>query len=350
MAFVRDSGFIFQRSSSKKFLEDSPKGPSYLRRSPSRESGMFGRARPCYCSSLLAQFVDPLLLMRVIRNEAHRRAVLLIAEKSAKRKFIGFMSRKMGALSVGRALDNTKSAKGRIYLPDPDDDPSLIRGIGTNFEDPHVQIGGLLVLPAVNHVAANAEIAEVHGPEQLRLKKPFNSSVAYQQLTGRPQEHKENPKSEKSVAQQIEEARNQEGTSFSIAPKVDQSKVYDAVFDKLGHGGCIGIYPEGGSHDRTELLPLKAGVAIMALGAVAAHPNCGLQIVPCGMNYFHAHKFRSRAVIEFGTPLEVPAELVAEYKSGSRREAIGQMLQMIYDSLVTVTVTSPDYETLMVCK
>ena len=294
------------------------------------------------------QFVDPLLLMRVIRTDAHRRASLLIAEKSTKRKFIGWMAKKMGALSVGRALDQTKSASGRIYMPDPDNDPLLIRGVGTNFESSDVQIGGLVVLPSINHVAANAEIADVTGPEEMRLKKPFKGDVAYQQLTGRQQEHKEDPKSEETVDEQIKKARNDEGTKFSTAPKVDQTKVYEAVFDKLSRGGCVGIYPEGGSHDRTELLPLKAGVAIMALGAVAANPGCDLKIVPCGMNYFHAHKFRSRAVIEFGTPLAVPRELVEEYKNGSKRDAVGAMLQMVYDALLSVTVTSPDFDTLMV--
>lgn len=86
----------------------------------------------------------------------------------------------------------------------------------------------------------------------------------------------------------------------------------------------------------------------MALGALAANPDCGLKIVPCGMNYFHAHKFRSRAVIEFGNPIEVPPELVKLYKEGNRREAVGPLLDIIYQALVAVTVTSPDYETLMV--
>ena len=86
----------------------------------------------------------------------------------------------------------------------------------------------------------------------------------------------------------------------------------------------------------------------MALGSLAVNPDSGLTIVPCGMNYFHAHKFRSRAVIEFGNPLEVPAELVALYKRGERREAIGDLLDIIYNALLAVTVTSPDYETLMV--
>jgi 1-acyl-sn-glycerol-3-phosphate acyltransferase len=86
----------------------------------------------------------------------------------------------------------------------------------------------------------------------------------------------------------------------------------------------------------------------MALGALAANPNCGLTIVPCGMNYFHAHKFRSRAVIEFGSPVDVPPELVEMYKTGERREAVRRLLETVYQALVSVTVTSPDYDTLMV--
>ena len=86
----------------------------------------------------------------------------------------------------------------------------------------------------------------------------------------------------------------------------------------------------------------------MALGSLAADPDSGLKIVPCGMNYFHAHKFRSRAVVEFGTPLEVPKELVDLYIKGERREATRQLLETVYQALVAVTVTSPDYDTLMV--
>lgn len=66
------------------------------------------------------------------------------------------------------------------------------------------------------------------------------------------------------------------------------------------------------------------------------------------MNYFHAHKFRSRAVVEFGNPIEVPEELIELYKSGERREATRQLLETVYQALVAVTVTSPDYDTLMV--
>lgn len=291
------------------------------------------------------QFVDPLILMRVVRMEAQRRICFLIAEKSMRRKFIGWFARNVGALPVGRALDSTRSAEGRVYLPDPMNDPTLVRGVGTNFEGKDFQVGGLVVLPSVNNTAASSEILEIHGPEELRVKKPFKGGVAIRQLTGR-EDVSEDGKIMNGDGK-IGPAEGFPGTNFKVAPKVDQSKVYDAVFEKLNDGGCVGIFPEGGSHDRPELLPLKAGVAIMALGALAANPNSGLKIVPVGMNYFHAHKFRSRAVIEFGTPVEVPQELIELYKQGERREAVGRLLEHVYNALVAVTVTAPDYETLM---
>ncbi len=284
--------------------------------------------------------------MRVIRMEAHRRIAWLIAAHSMKRRFVGAASRLAGAVPVARALDNVKPAKGKIYLPDPVNDPTLVRGVDTDFEK-EAQKGGLLVLPRVGGVTANTEILEVHGPEELRLKKEFKEEVALNLLTGKSDIKGEDNVGDGGANGHIKDFG---GTSFKTAPKVDQTVVYDAVFERLNLGGCVGIFPEGGSHDRTELLPLKAGVAIMALGSLAANPDSGLKIIPCGMNYFHAHKFRSRAVVEFGSPVEVPQELVELYKSGERREATRQLLETVYQALVAVTVTSPDYDTLMVSK
>lgn len=88
----------------------------------------------------------------------------------------------------------------------------------------------------------------------------------------------------------------------------------------------------------------------MALGTVAGKRDCNLKIIPVGMNYFHAHKFRSRAVLEFGNALEVPQDLVDKYVAGERREAIGAMLEKVRESLLSVTVTAPDYDTLMVSR
>ncbi|ODQ63365.1 hypothetical protein NADFUDRAFT_48230 [Nadsonia fulvescens var. elongata DSM 6958] len=264
------------------------------------------------------QFIDPMLLMRVIRNEAGRRISFLVAEHSTRRKFIGFMARCTASIPVMRPQDNLKLASGRIFVRDPSN-PLKISGEGTKFTQ-DCMLRGLIGLP--NYIG-NAEIAEIISDTELVLKNEFKSSKAVKVL--------------------------KEGTTFKAADHVDQSTVYNKVFDQLCNGACVGIFPEGGSHDRTDLLPLKAGVAVMALGALAKYPDCDVKVVPCGMNYFHPHKFRSRAVIEFGTPITISKDLVNNYLEGgeSKRKAVRNLLAIITDSLKTVTVTCPDYETLM---
>lgn len=268
------------------------------------------------------QFVDPLILMRVVRYDAHRRISFLIAEKSMNRPFVGWAAGLMGSVPVGRAQDNKKAAKGKVYLPDAEGDGNILKGRGTSFTSGEFMAGGMIVLPSVNNESASAEIGEIVSDGEIRLKKPFKGNTAKRQLTA------------------------EDGTSFSVAPHIDQSAVYNAVFKRISEGGCIGIFPEGGSHDRTELLPLKAGLAIMALGALAEDPDCGVCIVPVGMNYFHAHKFRSRCVVEFGSPITIDPGLVEQYKTDKRREAVTHVLKGVQDALNSVTMQAPDYDTL----
>ncbi len=73
---------------------------------------------------------------------------------------------------------------------------------------------------------------------------------------------------------------------YNIIPKLDQSQVYNQVWARLREGHSIGIFPEGGSHDQTDLLPIKAGVSIMALGAMSGSPGTKINIVACGLKYF----------------------------------------------------------------
>ena len=84
----------------------------------------------------------------------------------------------------------------------------------------------------------------------------------------------------------------------------------------------------------------------MALGALAQDTE--VTVVPVGLNYFHAHKFRSRAVVEFGDPVPISPELVDNFKNGKRRESVGVLLGSIYQALAAVTMTAPDFDTLMV--
>ena len=115
--------------------------------------------------------------------------------------------------------------------------------------------------------------------------------------------------------------------NFKIIPKLDQSQIYEAVQQELRQGRCIGIFPEGGSHDRTTPLPLKAGVCLMALGAMARY-NITVTIQCIGLNYYSGHEFRSKAVMNFGVPYSIPRELAALFLQ-NRKKAIEILLKQI---------------------
>lgn len=268
------------------------------------------------------QFVDPIILMNQIKQRVNRRISFLIAAKSLKRKVIGFLARCQLSIGVNRAQDNMKRATGKIFIKDMENDPTRIHGIGTKFTQ-ECMVKGLIGLP---NSLGNVDIKEIISDNELVVRKEFNL------------------KKSSKVAKLLTES-----TEFKVADKIDQKYVYEQVFEHLAHDGCIGIFPEGGSHDRTTLLPLKAGVAIMALGAMAHKPGLNVKIVPCGMNYFHPHKFRSRAVIEFGSPIEIPADLVEKYSNPeTNRDVVKSLLDIIQDGLKAVTVQCDNYETLMV--
>lgn len=48
-----------------------------------------------------------------------------------------------------------------------------------------------------------------------------------------------------------------EDDAFKVIPHVDQHVLYDKVHACLAESGCIEIFPEGGSHDQSQMLPLK---------------------------------------------------------------------------------------------
>jgi len=87
-------------------------------------------------------------------------------------------------------------------------------------------------------------------------------------------------------------------------------------------------------------------------GALAKHPEMKLRIVPVGLNYFRAHRFRSTAYVEFGDPIVVEPELVELYKRGGteRRKACGVLLDSVNEALKDVTVQTSDYQMLQLLR
>ncbi|KAF8575310.1 glycerol-3-phosphate O-acyltransferase [Ramaria rubella] len=276
------------------------------------------------------QLLDPFPVMLEVYHATHRRMKNLVASKTMKGKATGIFASLISSIPVVRPQDDAKPGSGEIWLSE--DDPLLVRGHVTKFRT-ELASKMQLMLPKSTGSAVGT-IVEVISDTELRLKTEFDG------------------KGTSIIREEIEEAKRKGGCglSYKVMPYVDQQGMYVNVFRCLKEGGCIGIFPEGGSHDRTELLPLKAGVALMALGAMEQSPGLQVRIVPVGLSYFHAHRFRSRAVVEFGPALDVSSELVDQFRQGGdeKRKATGKLLDKVYEALRTVTISAPDFETLMV--
>lgn len=130
--------------------------------------------------------------------------------------------------------------------------------------------------------------------------------------------------------------------------RADNSAMFRTVEDTLLGGGCIGIFPEGISHARSELQELKNGMAHMALGAKRRDPARPISIVPVGLNYTHGTGFRGGVLTSFGVPIEVSAEAAAGYAAGgdAANEAVTGVMRATEEGLRLVTTNADDWETL----
>ena len=106
---------------------------------------------------------------------------------------------------------------------------------------------------------------------------------------------------------------------YYIIPKLDNTKMFSAAYEVLKEGKAICIFPEGTSHDRSNFIKLKAGVALMSLGGIAENDINNIQIISAGLSYFKRDQFRSEVVLEFGKPYIVPKELCKLYKKKQKR-------------------------------
>lgn len=263
------------------------------------------------------QYLDAAISVHSAHTVANRQVFMIEAASSYRSKWMGIWSRWSGAIPVERPQDLLVNKSGNIRYENYPEDKLTIIGEGTQFTN-YCEPKGLVGIP---NSGGNVKIGEIISDTKLKLAAPMLKQKGIDALI--------------------------KGTAFSIAPRIDNHKLFNEVFDSLNKGKCIGIAPEGGSHDRPELLDFKPGVAIMALGTIAKYPDLEVKIVPCGLNYFHPHKFRSRAVVEYGTPIVINKERALDYQKDSRK-AVNNLMSEITEAMKVVTTQAPDYQTLQV--
>jgi glycerol-3-phosphate O-acyltransferase/dihydroxyacetone phosphate acyltransferase len=127
-------------------------------------------------------------------------------------------------------------------------------------------------------------------------------------------------------------------------------RTFEACHELLRRGRCIALFPEGVSHSKTELQPLKTGAARIALGALSKAEEgeaalTSLRIQPVGLYYTSPTTFRSEALLRFGDYFEV--EPVPPDEDGEPpRHAVKELSKRIEDALREVTLNVESREAL----
>ena len=96
---------------------------------------------------------------------------------------------------------------------------------------------------------------------------------------------------------------------------------FDACYKILESGKTLVVFPEGTSFQERHLRELKSGTARIALEVEKrSRGKLNLRVIPLGLNYLKAEKFRSSVLINVGPQISV-AEYLEDYEQNGGRAA-----------------------------
>jgi len=102
---------------------------------------------------------------------------------------------------------------------------------------------------------------------------------------------------------------------------VSNQNSFQACYDILEARKTLVIFPEGSSYQERHLRDLKSGTARIALEAVKRKEGqLDVKILPMGLNYTQAEKFRSRVLVDIGEPMSTK-DYLADYIENSGKGA-----------------------------
>ncbi|OBA26651.1 hypothetical protein HANVADRAFT_40007 [Hanseniaspora valbyensis NRRL Y-1626] len=273
------------------------------------------------CAPHANQFVDGGIVMQMTQKLTSLQSCSCIAASSFKQIVVGTFSRMTGGIPVPRQQDYLKPVNGFTISPIDENTVSIKPDDGkTDLKDVvNLMTKGMLGIKSSGNTAIQSfeKTNDSTNEYIVTLSKPFRSEV---------------------IA----------NSTFLYAPRIDHSVMFEKVFNHLLTGGTLAIFPEGGSHDRPNLLPIKPGVAIMALGTVCGDKTTKVRIVPVGLNYFNRDKFRSRAVIEYGQPIVVDYENWGKFYEEDAFGTVDKLMTVLKKAIYAVTINTEDYEILQV--
>ncbi len=112
------------------------------------------------------------------------------------------------------------------------------------------------------------------------------------------------------------------------------SETFAAVDAALAEGDAVCIFPEGISHSKGRLVPLRTGAARMALSAERAGTRVAL--VPVGLNFERKTAFRSRVIVVYGRAFD-GADLA---DPGLHPEGVRELTERIADRMRRLLIES----------
>lgn len=101
----------------------------------------------------------------------------------------------------------------------------------------------------------------------------------------------------------------------------------------LLEGRAMGIFPEGISHDESQLVPLKTGAARIALSTLAHGSTLPIYLVPVGLVYFTRHRFRSSVLVQFGQPIRIDQDALQTKNTTENTESEESAVHAITETL-----------------
>ncbi len=128
-------------------------------------------------------------------------------------------------------------------------------------------------------------------------------------------------------------------------PGVDTSKnakMFACTHQALASGESVALFPEGISHNQPELAPLRTGAARIVLEAEERYGPLGSRILPVGLTFNDKGRFRSRALIQIGQPIEM-----APWREPYRRnpgEAVRGLTDQVAERLRAVTLNYASWD------
>jgi 1-acyl-sn-glycerol-3-phosphate acyltransferase len=126
---------------------------------------------------------------------------------------------------------------------------------------------------------------------------------------------------------------------------VDRSRNLESFarsHEVLAKGGVISIFPEGTSHDEPQLQPLRTGASRILLEAEERFGPLGSRILPVGLHFEERERFRSRALVVVGDPID-PAEEVELYRTDTKT-AVRALTDRVAVALEGVTLNYSSWE------